>query len=118
MRVEFNPYNNKTSFEAKVSEEMINTMRYYINNHPNRLKNNYKLNSQIEAISNMGFDTYTINLVKKVMGWTVEYSLVAVKGGAPKEKANVLAKRGTYKQIVDLFLNLDRKQFKDMFYKY
>jgi hypothetical protein len=89
-------------------------MRYYINNHPNRLKNNYRFNSQIETISNFGFDNFTIDLVKKIKGWTVEYSLVAIKDGAKDGHGTVLTRRGTYKQILEVFLNIDKRQFKRM----
>lgn len=117
MRVELNPYKKSTTFEANVSKNFEEQMRYYINAHQNRLKNNYRLNKQIENIGQCGYNKYTLDLVKKVKGWTAEYSLVAIKDGVQSEKGIVLTRRGTFKQIMEVFLNLDKKQLRRMFGK-
>ena len=49
MKIELST-NTQTSFQAKVSPKFINSMRGFVNNGENRLKNNYRL-TQKGAVS-------------------------------------------------------------------
>lgn len=114
MRVEFNPRQNKTSFEANITKEFEDSMRLYINSRPNRLKNNYKLNEQIENIKNFGFNDYTIGLTKRFNGNVPQYTLRVAKNGTSIEKGFVIAKRHNYGWILDFFLNMNKRQFQSI----
>lgn len=116
MRVETNINNTRPSFGVKVSDRLINSVRGYVNSGSNRIKKNYLLNTQLENYGNFGHDDYTIELLQKTMGWDVEYSLVATRATNSKEKI-VLAKRNTYKQIIEIFLNLKKHEFNKKFPK-
>ena len=102
-------------FQANVSEKFVNAMRGYFNSGENRLKNNYRLNKKIEEYKNFGYKDYTVELHKKAMGWDVEYSLVAVKEGMKPQDYIILAKRNSFRKIVQRFIEMRRGEFKSKF---
>ena len=107
MRIE----SNQPAFGAKVDEKFVNAMRGYINHGENRLKNNYKLNQKIETYDSFGHDDYTVQLHQKYTAMGTEYALKAVKDGENPDNAIVLAKRNSFRAIVNKFLHINRSEF-------
>lgn len=102
---------NNFSFGAKVSPEFVNAMRQFYNNGENRLKSQYKLDRKLEQIHKFGKNTYTIELTKKYAEYGTEYTLLAVKDGQQAKDGAVLAKRNSFRYIINAFMEMNKKDF-------
>ena len=107
-------------FNAKVSQKFINSMRGYVNNGNNRLKNNYKLTKKIEDYAKFGYDDYTIIMEQKSGSLGYEYSLYAVKDGYDiTDGINLTPKPYTsYRKIFKRFMQITEYDFNNLMRKY
>ena len=110
----------KTSFQAKVSQRFVNSMRGFINNGENRLKNNYKLTQKLEEYSKYGYDNYTIEMHQKYSAYGQEYRLIAVKDGDTAENGAILTPSPyySYRKIFNRFMNITKYDFNNLMKKY
>lgn len=117
-KIQQNDQNN--TFKAKVSQKFINSMRGFINNNENRLKNNYKLTQKIEEFNQMGYGNYTIVMQQKSTSLGFEYRLLAIKDGESLDNAICLTKKpyASYRKIFDRFMNYTRYDFNNIMRKY
>lgn len=106
----------EVSFNAKVSDKFVNSLRRYINSGSNRLQNNYKLTKKIEEYATFGYDNYTVEMRQKSGPLGFEYRLFAVKDGDSSEKGLVLTKSSysTYRKIFQRFMTLNKRDFKNI----
>ena len=114
MRVDFN---SQQAFGVNVDPKFVNAMRGFMNSGENRLKNNYKLSKKIEEYANFGFDDYTMQLNQKYTAWGTEYTIKAVRDGENSENAAVIAKRTSFRKIVEKFLKINRGELKAKIYR-
>lgn len=102
------------SFNAKVSQKFVNSMRGYINNGSNRLQNNYKLTQKIEEYASFGYDDYTIEMHQGNGKLGFEYRLVAVKDNCTDRRQNVLLTKkpfDAYRKIYNRFMSFNKHDF-------
>ena len=108
MRIDFD---SRQTFGVNVDPKFVNAMRGCINSGENRLKNNYKLNKKLEDYAGFGHDDYTVELHKKYSAWGNEYIMKAVRDGENPDNAVVLAKRNSFRAILNKFLHINRSEF-------
>ena len=115
MKINYESHKIQPTFQAKVSERFINSMRGYINHGENRLQNNYKLTQKLEQYASFGHDDYTVEMHQKEASSWYEYLLIAVRDGETPDKGIVLAKTGSYKGIFKKFMTMRRWDFNNCF---
>lgn len=104
--------NVQPSFQAKVADRFVKSMRGFVNGGENRLKNNYRLTQKIEEYAKFGYDDYTVELHQKMGSLGVEYRLVAVKDGESAADGIVLTKPyNAYRKAFYGFMNMKRYDF-------
>ena len=108
-----------TTFQAKVSEKFIDSMRNFINHGENRLKNNYKFNEKLKEYETFGYDDYTIIMHKKSGALGFEYRLFAIKDDEPYDQGVVLTKKtyNSFRQIFNRFMNFNKHDFRNIMNK-
>ena len=112
--------NAKPQFKAQVSERFIKSMRGYINNGPNRLRNNYKLDKKIEQYHKFGYENYTIEMQQKSGSLGFEYRLYAVKNEDASGKKIPLTPKpyDAYRKVYYRFMNFRKQEFINIMKKY
>ena len=104
--------NQQPIFQAKVSPRFVNMMQSYINNGENRLKNNYRLNTKLEEITqNFGYDNHTIELVTNFNSLGRTYTMLAVKDDSKQNNGIFIIQRPTFKKLLEAFFNLRKNYF-------
>ena len=103
----------RPAFQAKISQRFTNSLRGYVNNGPNRLKNNYILTQKIEEYAKFGYDNYTIEMQQTSGRLGLEYRLFAVKDGDDTSKGIVLTKKTltSYRKMYERFMNFNKHDF-------
>ena len=118
-KIQNNNYNN--SFKAKVSQRFVNSMRGFINNGPNRLKNNHRLSKKLEDYATKyGYEDYTVHMQQSQGPLGSEYRLIAVKDGDDISNGIVLTKNPytSYRKIFLRFMELSSYDFNNIMRKY
>lgn len=108
MRIEL----NQPTFGVNIDPKFENAMRGFINSGENRLKNNYRLNQKIETYKGFGHEDYTVQLHKRYSAWGTDYFLKAVRDGEDPDNAIILAKRNSFRKIVEKFLKINGSEFR------
>ena len=107
-------------FNAKVSQKFVHSMRGYVNNGSNRLKNNYQLTKKIEDYAHFGYDDYTVMMQQRCGSMGYEYSLYAVKDGEGIiDGINLTPNPYTsYRKIFKRFMQITEYDFDNLMKKY
>ena len=107
-------------FNAKVSQQFVHSMRGYVNNGSNRLKNNYQLTKKIEDYAHFGYDDYTVMMQQRYGSMGYEYSLYAVRDGEDiRDGINLTPKPYTsYRKIFRRFMQITKYDFENLMRKY
>jgi len=108
---------NQTNFRAKISPELETCARNFYNSGENRLKSAYKLSEKIKEFNNFGYDDYTVKFAKEYVGYGTEYSLYAINENESKGKKVVLAKRGCFRHLINVFMKMKKGEFISKFRK-
>ncbi|MEE3348736.1 MAG: hypothetical protein VZR09_01720 [Candidatus Gastranaerophilaceae bacterium] len=108
----FNPY-----FGIKVSKNFINNAHNHYNYQivKNKKENVYKFNEKVKEYEGFGYDNYTLEYERRSNNGNWQHYLVAVKDGNEKQKINIISNRNTLVKIINRFLSMNEKEFKNNF---
>lgn len=109
--------NYQPNFQAKISPTFENFLRNHFNNGSNRIQNNYRLTQKIAEYGTFGYRDYTLNLMKKNIGFGNEYAIVATKTEQTINEGIVITKKNSIKQIIEDFFSMTKNRLNRYMHK-
>ena len=108
---------NSGTFGAKVSQDLVDMLRFSINTGENRLKNNYQFTKKLEEFKDFGYDDYTVGYHKKDNIHGRSYNLIATRDG-DDSRVLFLKKCNTLNQFLSMFNNMTKGEFRNRMSKH
>jgi len=112
-----NVRNNNINFGIKVSPELLYKAQnmYDYKNVPNKRHLIWQFNEKAQKYEKYEHNDYTLGYTAKRIGKDMHHFLIATNDTNPEEKI-ILAKRGSLHSIISRFLEIKRKDFREIMY--